>query len=166
MVPCPTRAAALDARDRVPQWRSPDKYAQQVAAFRKGLAEAGYIEGQNVAIEYGWAEGQLSRLPALGGLLVPLLLNIGDRSASLCSPASAEPPSSRRRYRSTGSALAKISCQRGAHEKQPQPPSASTPKPVASVKRERRSSGPVGIGLLLMECPAHFDRVRQFRSGR
>jgi putative ABC transport system substrate-binding protein len=49
---------------------SPDKYAQQVAAFRKGLAEAGYIEGQNLAVEYRWAEGQLGRLPALAHELV------------------------------------------------------------------------------------------------
>src|SRR5262245_20775676 len=47
-----------------------DTYAHRLRAFRQGLKEAGYVEGENVAIEYRWAEGQYDRLPALAGELV------------------------------------------------------------------------------------------------
>jgi putative ABC transport system substrate-binding protein len=50
--------------------RSPEDTAHLVAAFRGGLAEGGYVESQNVAIEYRWAEGQYDRLPALAADLV------------------------------------------------------------------------------------------------
>jgi len=43
----------------------PDPHAPLVAAFRQGLSETGYVEGQNLSIEYRWAEGQYDRLPAL-----------------------------------------------------------------------------------------------------
>src|ERR1700674_3093809 len=49
---------------------SADDSAGGVAAFRKGLGEAGYVEGRNVTVEYHWLEGQYDRLPALMADLV------------------------------------------------------------------------------------------------
>jgi putative tryptophan/tyrosine transport system substrate-binding protein len=49
---------------------SADASARFAAAFRKGLSEAGYVEGQNVTVEYHWLEGQYDRLPALVADLV------------------------------------------------------------------------------------------------
>ncbi|MGB8824655.1 MAG: ABC transporter substrate-binding protein, partial [Pseudolabrys sp.] len=49
---------------------SPDTFASTVSAFLQGLKEAGYVDGQNVAIEYRWANGQYDRLSALADDLV------------------------------------------------------------------------------------------------
>jgi putative ABC transport system substrate-binding protein len=61
---------------------SADAYAGPVAAFRKGLGETGYVEGQNVTVEYHWLEGQYDRLPALMADLVRR------RVAVIATPAS------------------------------------------------------------------------------
>jgi putative ABC transport system substrate-binding protein len=45
--------------------RSVDGSARSAAAFNKGLSETGYIEGQNVMVEYHWLSGQNDRLPSL-----------------------------------------------------------------------------------------------------
>jgi ABC-type uncharacterized transport system substrate-binding protein len=49
---------------------SPDAFADRLRGFRQGLKETGYIEGENVAIEYRWAENQVDRLPTLAAELV------------------------------------------------------------------------------------------------
>jgi ABC-type uncharacterized transport system substrate-binding protein len=49
---------------------SPDTNADLLRAFRQGLKDTGYVKGENVAIEYRWAEGQFDRLPTLAAELV------------------------------------------------------------------------------------------------
>jgi ABC-type uncharacterized transport system substrate-binding protein len=66
---------------------SPGPFATAVDAFRQGLRETGFIQGQNVAIEYRWAEGQYDRLPALAADLV-------DRQVSVIVAVAGNAPAS------------------------------------------------------------------------
>src|SRR5215467_4237303 len=50
--------------------RSPGSDAYLVEGFRRGLRENGFIEGQNVALEFRWADGRLDRLPAMAAELI------------------------------------------------------------------------------------------------
>src|SRR5205809_5222486 len=71
--------------------RSPQDTGHLVDAFRRGLGEGGFVEGQNVMIEYRWALGQYDRLPAMAAELVrrpvTVLASAGGEPAALAAKA-------------------------------------------------------------------------------
>jgi ABC-type uncharacterized transport system substrate-binding protein len=70
--------------------QSLDGHAGRLRGFRQGLKEAGFVEGENVAIEYRWAEGQFDRLPELAAELVRRQVSIIIATGSPASPMAAK----------------------------------------------------------------------------
>src|SRR6516225_1392323 len=79
-IACP-RAAVRAQQKAMPvigflHFASPGPFALYVVAFRQRLSETGYVEGQNLAIEFRWAEGSYDRLPAMAADLVDLSVDV------------------------------------------------------------------------------------------
>ena len=69
---------------------SPDADGDRMRAYRRGLGEAGYVDGQNLRIEYQWADGQNNRLPSMAADLVRRGVNVivtGGTPATLAAKA-------------------------------------------------------------------------------
>jgi putative ABC transport system substrate-binding protein len=73
---------------------SPTGYPHVIAAFHRGLGEMGFVEGQNVRVEYRWGEGQHARLPALAAELVQRRVDViaatGGDSAAMAAKAATQ----------------------------------------------------------------------------
>src|SRR5947208_6302306 len=69
---------------------SPDAFAGRLGGFRQGLKDTGYAEGENVAIEYRWADNQIDRLPELANDLVRQRVAVIAATGGHASPLAAK----------------------------------------------------------------------------
>ena len=127
---------------------SADASARYVAAFRKGLNETGYVEGQNVTVEYHWLEGQYDRLPALMADLVRRQVAVIATPGNV--PLRSRPKLQQRRSRSS-SVSAKT---RSSLVLSPASPGPAATRP-ASIFSSRRW-WPSGCGSCMTWCPRPF----------
>ena len=69
---------------------SPDGYAERLRGFREGLKDEGFVEGENVSVEYRWAENQINRLPAMATELARRQVAVIVATGGNAAPAAAK----------------------------------------------------------------------------
>jgi putative ABC transport system substrate-binding protein len=109
-----------------------------IAGFREGLAETGWVEGQNVAIEYHWAEGQYDRLPALAADLVSRKVDLIVTGGGTPPALAAKRPKTQPRLSQSSSAASAIQSGLGSSPVSPGR-AATSPASAASPASWRRS---------------------------
>ena len=127
-LPATLRAAEAQPRAKVPRIgflgsSSPAPYEPIIEALRQGMRELGWVEGDNVTIEFRWAEGELERLPALAAALARLEVDVIVTQGTPAAIAAKTPP-------------------------RPCPSSLSRSATLSGADSSRASRGPAGTSLV------------------